>query len=215
MSSVHFAERPPCVLGDIQQRKRIRQHRLWNASTVWVYILAVWKNFFSLTHFFCLSLSVLQLHSIYILFKQADMPCLDCRWKELKSLLTFAVAPLSHARVCKETFSYGVRVCVLVSVCVCASTVAPILISSRNYVLEMAMKSSLVSLFLIPCFLFPFNLQFIFGQFPYWLFLFFDLHWMRIKCIFMQYSCVSRDCTVWRWTVIVDRQELNKMQILY
>lgn len=122
LPGVHFTGRPPCVLGEIQQRKRTRQHRLWNASTVWVYALAEKRNsFLNITRsFFSLSfsLSVLQLHSIYILFKQADMPCLDCRWKELKSLLTFAVAPLSHARVCKETFSDGVSVCVCWCACV-------------------------------------------------------------------------------------------------
>lgn len=107
------------------------------------------------------------MYPICILFKQADMPCLDCRGKRLKSLLTFAVAPLSHARVCKEIFSDDVRV----RVCV-PSTVAPILISSRNYVLEMAMKSSLVSLFLIPVYYFCLPYSLFSNSFPFGFFSF-------------------------------------------
>lgn len=105
------------------------------------------------------------MYSICVLFKQADMPCLDCREKGLKSLLTFAVAPLSHARVCKEIFCDDVSVCVCVYLC--TSTVAPILISNRNYVLEMAMKSSLVSLFLIPVFYFRLPYSLFSNSFPF------------------------------------------------
>lgn len=66
-----------------------------------------------------LSYNCFQFIFYFLYFKQADMPCLDCLGKELKSLLTFAVAPLSHARVCKETFSDGVSACAGVRTCVC------------------------------------------------------------------------------------------------
>lgn len=71
LPGVHFAGRPPCVLGEIQQRKRIRQHRLWNASTVWVYALAVKKEILLFNIFFFV-LPSLSYNCIQLYFIQAS-----------------------------------------------------------------------------------------------------------------------------------------------
>lgn len=125
------------------------------------------RNSFPFNFLFCFSLCLCMsykcIQSVYYLSKLICL-ALIVGERDLKAFWHLPLLPYL-TRVWVKKYSVMMWVCV-------PSTVAPILISSRNYVLEMAMKSSLVSLFLIPVFYFCLPYSLFSNSFPFGFFSF-------------------------------------------